>query len=168
VYHVADAADLPMLESGVFDAVVANMALMDILDAAAALREAARVLRPQGRLVASLSHPCFEVPNASAWVTERMDGRDTVWRKVRRYREVFVGTVPWDHPLEGWTTPAYHRPLSWYFRALRGAGFAVTALEEPEPTEEFLAATSTGTLILEIPLHCVIEAVATCTASRDP
>ena len=29
---------------------------------------------------------------------------------------------------------AYHRPLSWYFRAIRDAGLAVTSLDEPEPT----------------------------------
>jgi hypothetical protein len=34
----------------------------------------------------------------------------------------------------------------------------VAALEEPEPTEEFLTASPQGPWIAEIPLHCVIEA----------
>jgi hypothetical protein len=34
----------------------------------------------------------------------------------------------------------------------------VASLEEPEPTEEFLAASPQGAWIAEIPLHCVIEA----------
>jgi hypothetical protein len=34
----------------------------------------------------------------------------------------------------------------------------VAALEEPEPTEEFLASSEQGAWIAEIPLHCVIEA----------
>ena len=55
-------------------------------------------------------------------------------------------------------TRTHHRPLSWYFRTLRAAGLVVAALEEPEPTEEFLASSSQGPWIAEIPLHCVIEA----------
>ncbi len=34
----------------------------------------------------------------------------------------------------------------------------VAALEEPEPTEEFLENSESGPWIAEIPLHCVIEA----------
>jgi ubiquinone/menaquinone biosynthesis C-methylase UbiE len=159
-YHVADAAALSVLGDASFDVVVSNMALMDIADAEGAIREASRVLRPGGRLVFSISHPCFDLPGgASAWVVERVDFTSTVWRKVRSYRELFVAPVPWR--LEGDRlayTPAYHRPLSWYVRTLRAAGFVVTALEEPAPTEEFLADSPQGPWIAEIPLHCVIEA----------
>ena len=63
-YYVADAAHLELFEKGSFDLVVCNMALMDIEDATGAIQEVARVLRPQGRFVASLSHPCFgEAPH---------------------------------------------------------------------------------------------------------
>ncbi|HLW48195.1 MAG TPA: class I SAM-dependent methyltransferase [bacterium] len=159
VYHVADTARLDALDDAGMDIAVCNMALMDIDDAAGTIGQVARVLRPGGRFVASLSHPCFDVVNASAWVIERIDFTTTVWRKVSRYRECFAGRVPWhdgaDHVGH---TPAYHRPLSWYVRALRAAEFVLTALEEPEPTGEFLAASSSGPWIAEIPLHCVIEA----------
>ena len=158
-YHLADAAHLDLLADGAFDVVVCNMALMDIADAAGAIDEIGRVLRPGGRLVASLSHPCFDVPGgSSAWLAERMDWTTTLWRKVRRYRQTFEAPIPWQGPVEGWTTSAYHRPLSWYARALRAAGFALTALEEPEPTAEFLAASPSGPWIAEVPLHLVIEA----------
>jgi len=159
-YHIADAADLSILGDASFDVVVSNMALMDIADAAGAIREAARVLRPGGRLVFSILHPCFDLPGgASGWVIERFDFTSTIWRKVSRYREQFVAPVPWQ--LDGGRlayTPAYHRPLSWYVRTLRAAGLVVTAFEEPAPTEEFLAASPQGSWIAEIPLHCVIEA----------
>ncbi len=48
-------------------------------------------------------------------------------------------------------------PLSWHFRAPRSAGLALTALEEPEPTEEFMAEGSQGPFLREVPLHCVAE-----------
>ncbi len=158
-YHIADAAHLGMLEDGAFDVVVCNMALMDIADATGAIQEVSRVLRPQGRFIASFSHPCFDKVNTSGWAIERIYPNTTIWRKMSRYRELSVDDLPWlradDQPI---ITHAYHRPLSWYFRALRAAGFVVAALEEPEPTEEFLANSPQGQWIAEIPLHCVIEA----------
>ena len=159
VYHVADAAHLDALADGIFHLVVCHMALMDIADAAGAIREAARVLRSGGRFIASLSHPCFDVINASAWVVERMGYDETVWRKVSRYREVSVGRCPWRvGPDTLHHTVAYHRPLSWYFKAFRSAGLAVTALEEPAPTDEFLEGSPRGGWIAQIPLHIVVEA----------
>jgi SAM-dependent methyltransferase len=159
-YHVADAAHLGVVPDATFDVVVCNMALMDIAEAEGAIREAARVLKNGGRFIASLSHPCFDVPNASAWAVERMDFTVTIWRKVSRYREVFQGWCPWRLPeAQGYhQTPAYHRPLSWYVRAFRHAGLMVTGLEEPAPTEEFLAGSPQAEWIASIPLHIILEA----------
>ena len=138
---------------------MSNMALMDISDAEVALKESARVLRSGGRLVASLSHPCFDLGVHSGWMAEQILKETTIWRKVSRYREVFGHQVRWqDESGREWYTTGYHRPLSWYFRALRGVGFVVTAFEEPEPSEEFLAEDPKGPWIEQIPVHCVIEA----------
>jgi ubiquinone/menaquinone biosynthesis C-methylase UbiE len=158
-YHRSDAARLETFDDGTFDLVVSNMALMDMPDAAGALREVGRVLRAGGRLVATLSHPCFDVPQASVWQVERAGYTTTVWRKVGRYREVFEAPVPWRSGEERWQTRAYQRPLSWYVRALRAAGLAIVALAEPAPTAELLANEEQGAWIAEIPLHLVIEAL---------
>ncbi len=158
-YHIVDAAHLEMLADESFDLVFSNMALMDIEDAAGAIQEAARVLRPQGRFVASINHPCFDIVNDSGWEIEIIYPNTTAWRKVTRYRKLAEATVPWSLPSgEVYETHAHHRPLSWYFQALRAAGFVVAALEEPAPTEEFLANSPQGQWIAEIPLHCVLEA----------
>jgi ubiquinone/menaquinone biosynthesis C-methylase UbiE len=158
-YHVSDAARLELLEDESFDLVVCNMAIMDIEDASGAIQEVARVLQPKGRFVASLSHPCFDKVNTSGWDIEYIYPDTTVWRKMSRYREITVGDVPWMKvPDQVVYTHAYHRPLFWYFRTLRAAGLVVAALEEPEPTEEFLASSKQGPWIAEIPMHCVIEA----------
>lgn len=158
-YYVADAAHLEMLEDGAFDLVVCNMALMDIENAAGAIQEVARVLEQQGRFVTSLSHPCFDKVHTSGWAIEQIYPLTTIWRKMSHYREVAVADLPWQ--LESGQviyTRAHHRPLSWYFRTLRASGLVVAALEEPEPTPEFLASSPQGAWIAEIPLHCVIEA----------
>lgn len=159
-YHTRDAADLKMLGDNGFDIVVSNMALMDIARADLAIRESSRVLRPEGRFVASLSHPCFDTGLSSAWLIERVWATSTIWRKVGRYREPHEDWIPWKiAPGQVMETINYHRPLSWYFRILRDAGFAVTGFEEPTPTPEFIANSLQGEWIAQIPVHCVIEAM---------
>ena len=158
-YYVADAAHLEMLADGIFDLVICNMALMDIEDAEGAIQEVSRVLKSRGRFVASISHPCFDKVNTSGWDIEYIYPTTTIWRKMSRYREMAADDLPWLRvPGDVVNTRSYHRPLSWYFRALRASGLLVAALEEPEPTEELLANSEQGTWIAEIPLHCVIEA----------
>jgi ubiquinone/menaquinone biosynthesis C-methylase UbiE len=163
-YHLADAAGLGTLADGSFDLVVAGMALMDIADAQGALLEAGRALRVGGRLAASMIHPCFDTGEKnSCWVAERYAYETRVFRKVGRYRKPFEHSAAWrvggrEDPRAVMETPYYHRPLSWYFRALKAAGLAVTALEEPEPTGEFVKESSQGAYLREVPLHCVIEA----------
>ena len=63
-------------------------------------------------------------------------------------------------PPSGLTSPTGfgRSPLSWHFRAPRSAGLAATAFEEPEPTEGFMAESSQGSFLREMPLYCVAEA----------
>ncbi len=162
-YYVADAGHLEVLQDATFDIVVCNMALMDIEDAEETILEVSRLLSSQGRFVASLSHPCFDVGNSSsAWVIEeagRVRRTTTVWRKVSKYRKPFRDEADWKvTPNDFMHTTTYHRPLSWYFRALLKARLAVTSLEEPAPTAEFIKQSPEAPWISQIPLHCVIEA----------
>ena len=157
-YHTADAAQLEMLPDAAFDLVICQMALMDIPDAAAAIGEAARVLRERGRFVALLAHPCFDVPEASGWVVERMWPETHVWRKVSRYREPFVGKIAWRSGDQFMYTATYHRPLSWYVQALRAAGMALTAFVEPQPDETLSNVAPDYRWMRDMPLLCLIEA----------
>lgn len=158
-YSVSDAASIPGLASGTFDVVVCNRALMDMSEVVAPIREVARLLRAGGRLVASLSHPCFDVPDASSWLWERKDYETKFSRRVGQYRRPFEATSLWKVPdRPDFRTRSYHRPLSWYVRELWSAGLAVTAMEEPEGTEAFRTRSPQGEGIREVPLHLVIEA----------
>lgn len=167
-YLRSDAGRLKGVPSAKFDLVFANMSLMDMKDASAegAVAEAARVLKRGGRLAASISHPCFDIMSHSGWVAEKVFGeRPSVYRKVTAYREPFSEEVPWKMPdgSKRYTT-GYHRPLSWYARVLHSKGLAITALEEPEPTKEFIEKEQQGgdldgPGIQEVPLHLVVEAV---------
>ncbi len=80
----------------------------------------------------------------TSWLIEKI-GLDTqVYRKVgSNYRNTFEDLVDWQiNEAERMQTKWYHRPLSWYVRTLRNAGFVVTALDEPEPQSEFLEQTN--------------------------
>src|SRR5579884_3354294 len=157
-FFQADAAQLDMLADAAFDLVVCQMGLMDIPDAAGAIREVGRVLREGGRFVALISHPCFDIAERSGWVVERMGPENGVWRKVSDYAHPSEGLVYWRMNGGLVYTRAYHRPLSWYVRQLRTAGLVITAFEEPEPPAEFVAAEPWGEWMREVPLHCLIEA----------
>lgn len=166
-FVLGDASRLEGFPDAEFDLVVANMAFMDIADSGGAIRAAARVLVPGGRLVFSISHPCFDTDDRSMWVVERgiaPDGTwsDVVWRKVRGYREETKRSVPWDVPSgPPVRTDAYHRTLATYSRYLRDAGFLIRRLEEPSPLPEMIEQSPQGNYLVEIPLHLVVEAVRT-------
>jgi len=157
-YFASDAADLSMFAANSFDLVTTCMALMDMPDAAGAIHELGRVVRRSGRCVMLFSHPCFDIPRASSWLVETGFGRTpSITLRLERYREVFSEWLRWSDKVD-YEMLAYHRPLSWYFRAIRDAGLAVTMLDEPEPTAEFLEQSESGPAVAKFPLHCVIEA----------
>jgi len=158
VYLASDAANLSMFEANSFDLVTTCMALMDMPDAAGAIKEMGRVVKRTGRCVMLFSHPCFDIPKASSWLSEWGFGHEPVISlRLARYREVFSEWLRWSMQ-EDYEMLAYHRPLSWYFRAIRDAGLAVTMLDEPEPTKEFLEQSGSAAAIEKFPVHCVIEA----------
>jgi SAM-dependent methyltransferase len=129
-YRVVDAAHLPMFIDASFARVVANTVLMDAEDGAGLLRESARLLVPGGRFVASLLHPCFEIPGHSDWVSEETP-EGTQWtRRIRRYRKEFstIDYLASDQPAP---IMRYHRPLSWYAARLREVGLLIDTLDEP-------------------------------------
>ncbi len=129
-YLVADAADLSIFPDSSFSLVTAHMMLMDVEDGAGILQEVGRLLEPGGRFVASLLHPCFEVPRRSEWDTEPDGEGERIVRRIWGYREAFScpDYLTWDQPQP---IMRYHRPLSWYAAQLREAGMLIDALEEP-------------------------------------
>jgi ubiquinone/menaquinone biosynthesis C-methylase UbiE len=120
-YRVADAARLPF-DDGEADLAIAFMSLMDMDDMPAALREIARVLAADGRLVVAVVHPL----NSASF--PRKHGRHTLvigdYREQRRYSD----TVERDG-LE-MTFESFHYSLEDYWRAVRDAGFVVDDLSE--------------------------------------
>lgn len=131
-YLCANANSLPSLANASFDWVVAAMSLMDVEDYDGAITEVFRVLAPGGRLLMSITHPCFSAP-VSEWV--RSEKRELLHFAVDRYLQ----RAAWDSVI----TPRFsrpvvrrHRPLEDYLAAPLRLGFVLRDFREPAVTEE--------------------------------
>ena len=137
-YRVADAADVAsLLPAASCDLATSCLALQDMPAPDAVLRAVHAVLRPGGRFVVSVAHPCTDTP-FRRW--EKDDAGRKRWLCVDRYFE--RGAVAYDW--KGWgydfTTPALHATLEDWFGWALAAGFRVRAVREPRPSAEALRA----------------------------
>jgi 2-polyprenyl-3-methyl-5-hydroxy-6-metoxy-1,4-benzoquinol methylase len=134
-YRVIDATDedaLRALGSRTFDGALCNMALMDMSDIRPLMNAAASLLRPGGRFVFSLLHPCFN--NPSTVQMGELQDREGVFVttysvKVSRYLTPYtqVGLAMHGQPVPH---PYFHRPLGMLLQEMFEAGFVLDALEE--------------------------------------
>ncbi|MEQ8268035.1 MAG: class I SAM-dependent methyltransferase [Parvibaculum sp.] len=119
---------VPALSEAGFDATAFLLSIQDIDPLDAALRSAAWALRPGGRLVMLMTHPCFRVPRQSGWGWD--EGRALRYRRIDRY------LTPLDVPMQEYrggkpgVTLSYHRPLETYVSALRASGFVIEQMKE--------------------------------------
>jgi SAM-dependent methyltransferase len=126
LYAVADAKALPF-DRDRFDLVVAYNVLMDVADPAAALKEMARVMRPDGRLVISIVHP---LADCGAFAGAGTDAPFVVSGGYFERRR-FEGVEERDGlrmEFAGWA-----QPLEYYVRGLEQAGLTIASLREPRP-----------------------------------
>ena len=124
-YARCDAAALPFRDSS-FDLVVFYNSLMDIDDMDAAVLEAARVLRPAGKLCVCITHP---LADAGAFQSRESEAPFVIRNTYLGPRRWFEGSAERDGlrmDFSGW---AYS--LEDYFVAMERAGLAVEALREP-------------------------------------
>lgn len=137
VYQVIDATDenaLLALGEKSFDAAVCTMALMDMPEIEPLLSAVRQLLKPNGRFVFSVTHPCFNSSRGLQRVAEEedRDGHivDVYAIKISAYAtpETYRGLG-----IIGQPAPQYyfHRPLNVLFGACFNAGFVLDALEEP-------------------------------------
>src|SRR5262245_17884888 len=134
-YAIVDATDyeaLLALGQSSFDAALCNMALFDMAEIDPLMRALRRLLRPHGRFVFSILHPCFN--NSHMVHVGEMEERDgafvTVYSvKIRGYMS---STITPGIAMLGQPVPHlyFHRPLSQLLGAGFVAGFSLDALEE--------------------------------------
>jgi SAM-dependent methyltransferase len=142
-YLVLDATDegaLLSLGEGRFDAALCSMALFDMADISPLMRALARLLRPRGRFVFSVTHPCFN-HTKMAHVAEMEDREGEIVTlysvKIRGYN---TPTIAHGVAIAGQPRPQlyFDRPLHLLLGPAFEVGFVLDGLEEPAFPPEHL------------------------------
>lgn len=135
-YREIDATDevaLLTLGERTFDAIVCNMALMDMAEIGTLLRAARHLLAPAGRFVVSVQHPPFNNNSISLLGERPAADISEFFVKVSAYLTVPPGL---GEGMPGEPTPHwyFHRPLHELFGEFFAAGWVIDGLEEPRFT----------------------------------
>lgn len=110
--------------NGNFDFATIILALQNIKDFGGVIKNAANLLKKNGKLIIVLNHPCFRIPRQSSWEIDKNNKLE--YRRINRYMsplEVPIG-------VGGNITWSFHNPISAYFKELKENGFVIENLEE--------------------------------------
>ncbi len=163
-FFTADArelADHPGLVAGTFDAATCVLAIQNIHPLPGVFRGVGKCLKPSGKFVIAMMHPCFRVPKQSHWGWDERQG--VQYRRVDKYllplKERIITNPGIDQETATW---AFHRPLQMYVESLRNEGFMVDAIEEwpsHKVSDSGPRAGAENVAREEIPLFMAIRAV---------
>jgi 2-polyprenyl-3-methyl-5-hydroxy-6-metoxy-1,4-benzoquinol methylase len=134
-YLVLDATDeaaLLALGEGRFDAAICNMALFDMAEIEPLMCALARLLRPGGRFVFSVLHPCFNSPHMALVAEQEDRAGDIVTIYSVKVFSYITPTVTHAAAMRGQPKPQliFHRPLEGLLGLGFDAGFVLDGLEE--------------------------------------
>jgi SAM-dependent methyltransferase len=139
-YAVVDATDeeqLLALGEERFHAVICNMAFMDMSTLDPLLSAARRLLKPEGRFVFCVMHPCFNNPGHRKLAEEEDRGGQVVVTYSIKTAGYLRPTVEKGGGMPGEPEPHYyfHRSLSHLLATCFRFGFMLDGVEEPAFTE---------------------------------
>lgn len=112
-----------------FDTAACIMAVHDFDPIEPMFAGVAAALRPGGRFVIVLMHPCFRIPRQSSWGWD--ETKRTQYRRLDRYHtpmQIPIAVSPGRDPSQH--TAYFHRPLEQYINGLGAAGLAVVRCDE--------------------------------------
>ena len=128
-YEVGDARELTFLPANQFAAAACMLAIQNIHPIQPVFQGVSRLLRPGGRFVLVMTHPCFRGPKETSWGWD--DQQKVQYRRVDRYllpRKTPIVMHPGKDPsAHTWT---FHKPIEAYVKSLRNAGLLIDAMEE--------------------------------------
>src|SRR5579871_5484220 len=121
------------LGEGRFDAAVCNQALMDMPTIEPALNALIRLIKPGGRFVFSVPHPCFNGMDVRKTLSEEDRDGQIIEQHTLTIRSYLTPSTSRGQGIIGQPQPHYSfdRPLSMLLGACFAAGFVLDGLEEP-------------------------------------
>lgn len=134
-YQVVDLTELEQILSlgeASFDAVVSNMALMDLPAIEPFFKGVRRLLRPGGRFVFTLCHPCFNAVGTRKLVEQEDHDGTIVVRHAVKVTHYLTCTHGKGIGIRSQPEPQHYfdRPLTVLFNAGFRAGFVMDGFEE--------------------------------------
>ena len=133
VLDVADPKQLATLDQGRFDAIVCNMAIMDIVDINPLFEAVPRLLKSGGRFVFTTAHPCFN--NAEAIKVAELDEQSDPPQVRHAVRISGYLNIPPRKGLGIVGQPemhySFHRPLSEILNLAFDHGMVMDGIMEP-------------------------------------
>jgi len=150
-YLIRNSSDLYEIADETFDIVLASMMLMDCEDFEGTIREIARVLKPQGKVFASVCHPCF---HSSGGIGRQDKG---IEKKV--VVSNYYHPTEWEAPLSSGSIKVIwrHRTMEDYIKTFIKCGLTITDLSEPVPTDEQAALSVEIAWMQKIPIFLFWE-----------
>ncbi|HUD01412.1 MAG TPA: class I SAM-dependent methyltransferase [Rhabdochlamydiaceae bacterium] len=129
-FHVGDITQPLNLKHPPFSHAALILVLQNLEGPEKALENAFRSLKPGGKLLLVLNHPCFRIPRQSSWGVDEA--------KKLQYRRLDLYMSPLKIPIQtnpsagekSPTTWSFHSPLSVYTEALAKSGFLIEKMEE--------------------------------------
>ncbi len=159
-FRVADICKPLPFDDHQFDLVFTATALHYVDDLSSFFREAARVMKPEGRMIASVLHPAstalfppaesvgWALPDKPVYFGARLRKIETPWLEFGEVAD------------EGRQIISYHHTLEDYFIALGAAGLRVSEVREPRPTEDFASKNRVRYLeSMRSPVYLIFKAV---------
>ncbi len=131
-YYQGDARNLAAcaaITPAVFDAAACVLAIANITPLSPVWQGIYNALKPGGKLVVVLLHPCFRIPKKSDWQWDQQNAAQH--RRVEGYltsEKIPIAMHPGRD--DGLTTITFHRPLQAYINTLGSAGLWIDHTEE--------------------------------------
>ncbi|HEX3135535.1 MAG TPA: methyltransferase domain-containing protein [Planctomycetota bacterium] len=130
-YVVGDARTLDAVLPGQrFDHAALVMAVQDLDPIEPVFAGLRSLVKPGGRIVIVMTHPCFRIPKRTSWGFDEEVG--VQYRRLKAYMSPIALPIR-THPgqvNDSSSTTSFHRPLHHYLTALGTAGLAVVGCEE--------------------------------------
>ena len=152
-HYIRNSNDLHGILDNTFDIVLCSMMLMDCEDFEGTIQEVVRVLKPEGRLFASVLHPCFD-GNHEVGIGRQGTGID---------RQVVVMNYfeprEWEAPLFGGTISVIwrHRTFEEYVKTFIKCGLTIVDINEARATKEQAKISTAIAWLQKIPLYLYWE-----------
>lgn len=161
VYLIGDALKpLPTNKEDFTHATIV-LAIQNFEEPFLAIKNAAKHLISNGRLVIAMNHPCFRVLRQSSWKVDEV--QKIQYRRVDRYSSPLKISIQ-AHPSKGEqssSTWSFHHPLATFSLWLNQAGFTIELIEEwySNKVSTGKAAKMENRSRQEIPLFMAIKAI---------